>query len=823
MTTPVISLIFATRGRPQKALECRALWMKLAIDPDRIEVVTVLDADDQASIDALPGAVIIHPGGGCVAAWNEGAKRSTGQILVQLSDDWVPPQDWDEIILDRIGDFNKPRVLSISDGHRGDRLLCMAIMTRARYTEQGYMFHPRFKSVYSDDFFTAMAYRSAVTVIEARDVVFEHQHPGHGYGKVDAVTAASNSRERYATGKQAVDLLMDGISIGFTVWNRPDCLSKSLDSWAENDFSMIGAVHFFVEPSEERENVLAVIDRFAGKITCPVVVHLNPEKYGVLKNPWIVFDNLFRVQGCGFVILAEDDFVVSNDATRWLAWSAAKFKESEHILAACCKNHAHKSHAPDEACITPAFGGNIWGTWWHQWERFLRDTWDFDYSSGKKGPGKETPSGWDWNIGTRIMPQNKLSCVMPVNSRSYHIGRSGVHTVPHHYEMTVVTNFISGVPKDIEYKLVDVPSDVNYATYAPVGNKFSSSGINITTAGDIGDIIYLLAVIRSIPGGPHTLLLRDSGGTRGILSRAASIDSIVRAQPCIADVRPWTPNDVVHWPSEKFRLKYKVGGVITLLEAHANHAKAAGVIGFVEMGHTKWLTGIGKSLASHGRVVINRTDRYLNHTFPWEKIVQHYGDRLLFVGTVGEHRDFCKEFGMVERIDTATVMDLATVIHGSELFIGNQSCSFAIAEGLKHPAILEVCATQPDCIFLRDNLQCVHNGDVLLPDVQGSGTLKLEPISLGMPMLSTQASPPHGWQYGGKVMGIGFNGAVNRMLKLPQFINKERSVVESILIEYNALREPDFFARQVPDLSVTVRAAIRHAEAQKKNRHETSA
>jgi hypothetical protein len=40
--------------------------------------------------------------------------------------------------------------------------------------------------------------------------------------------------------------------------------------------------------------------------------------------------------------------------------------------------------------------------------------------------------------------------------------------------------------------------------------------------------------------------------------------------------------------------------------------------------------------------------------------------------------------------------------------------------------------------------------------------------------------------------------------------------VERILIEYNAIREPDFFAKQVPDLSMTVRAAIRHAEAQNK-------
>jgi hypothetical protein len=34
---------------------------------------------------------------------------------------------------------------------------------------------------------------------------------------------------------------------------------------------------------------------------------------------------------------------------------------------------------------------------------------------------------------------------------------------------------------------------------------------------------------------------------------------------------------------------------------------------------------------------------------------------------------------------------LASVIKGSELFIGNQSMAYAIAEIIKHPRIVEVC------------------------------------------------------------------------------------------------------------------------------------
>jgi hypothetical protein len=67
----------------------------------------------------------------------------------------------------------------------------MAILTRPRYEQQGYLFEPGFKSVYSDDYFTHCAYRDGV-VVEARDVIFEHLHPIFGKAPTDATYEASN-------------------------------------------------------------------------------------------------------------------------------------------------------------------------------------------------------------------------------------------------------------------------------------------------------------------------------------------------------------------------------------------------------------------------------------------------------------------------------------------------------------------------------------------------------------------------------------------------------------------------------------------------------
>jgi hypothetical protein len=106
---------------------------------------------------------------------------------------------WDKLILAAIGDTSKPSVLAVSDGYRTDQLLCMAILTRARYKAQGYMFHPEFFSMFSDNHFTDRAYADGV-VIEAKDIIIEHMHPAFGLAEMDDTYARSNAPANYAAG-----------------------------------------------------------------------------------------------------------------------------------------------------------------------------------------------------------------------------------------------------------------------------------------------------------------------------------------------------------------------------------------------------------------------------------------------------------------------------------------------------------------------------------------------------------------------------------------------------------------------------------------------
>jgi len=102
------------------------------------------------------------------------------------------------------------------------------------------------------------------------------------------------------------------------------------------------------------------------------------------------------------------------------------------------------------------------------------------------------------------------------------------------------------------------------------------------------------------------------------------------------------------------------------------------------------------------RVIINRTMRYRNKDFRWDLILRKYRGSIGMVGTKHEHEDFQINWGPVRRIETKNLLETAQIIAGAELFIGNQSCCYAIAEGLKQQAILETYPSINNCIFKRE-------------------------------------------------------------------------------------------------------------------------
>jgi hypothetical protein len=263
-----ISLLHATRGRAMQAIRCRSEWLRLADDPKRVEHIFAVDSDDEeAEVFLRFPSIIMDNNGGPVAAWNIAAKQSTGQILIQLSDDWKPFRGWDTAIVDAIGDTRKPAVLAVSDGHRKDDLLCMAILTRAQYKVQEYLFHPEFFSMFSDNWFSRQAFADGV-VIDARDrITFEHAHPAFGKAEMDDTYARSNDSYHYTTGEGIYRRLCEGVKV-----------SADIDGWF--DFR---DVYDYVAKTIPEGGTFAEIGCWKGKS----LIYLSHRLEDVGKNCWL--------------------------------------------------------------------------------------------------------------------------------------------------------------------------------------------------------------------------------------------------------------------------------------------------------------------------------------------------------------------------------------------------------------------------------------------------------------------------------------------------------------------------------------------------------
>lgn len=776
-----ISLLHATK-RPREAKACQQRWLDLVESPHDIEIITCVDHDDEASKEAFPDAVLNYSEG-VVPAWNEAAKQATGDVFVVLDDDFFAPPGWNRLIESYM--CNGADILHVGDKHRKDQLICHPIVSRRFYEAMGYLWHPLFKSVFCDNWFSEVAKRWGyvdATQDGTIDLGFVHKNPSQGYGPEDDIARKSNSKERYDHGGAMMSRLQNQKILAFTVAGRREYLRQTLESWLKTDLELVTAVHFFIEPIEAFE-IDVEIDAFAAKCPVPVIKHFNEEKLGVLRNPWHLFDHCFRIEGAKFVILGEDDFLVSPDTLNFLCTA----KRNDSTMAVCAKWVGKNSDKnPETWHRTKEFTGNIWGTWPDVWGKYLKDTWDFDYSSSN---ADGTPAGWDWNIQLRVMPKNNLHCIVPTASRSKHIGITGVHCHEEVFKDTVAWNFLEEGYKGLYRE----------ASGAVRSSKSYETPVNFSSAGDLGDVVVALA---SIHHGGHkaTLLLRDSGGTKGITNKIDFLKPLLMAQPYIEDVRIFD-GEKIDWAAEGFR-----GGWVkndqSLAMNHAEHAKHSGIISSLPDLSQRWLFDIEPDKRFASKVVINRSPRYNNPYFPWRKVVELYGERLLFIGLKHEYEAFCNSFGHVDYHPVSSLLEAAQIIAGSALFIGNQSVCMTIAEGVKHSRIQEGSLHIADCVYPgSDNAQYVFDGCVNLPDVGGSGVLQITSQAMRWQDFNLKIVPKvgnsWGWRYKfGDVMIVeSIVEVAARRLKKMSGWDLEKCKEEVVRHTVNAA--PSFFAGRV--------------------------
>lgn len=239
-SVPLFSLAY-TSVRPALIPKVFNLWTSRATRPIVIEWVIAVDDGDAASLAAAnsclaialpPEAkcravkVLVNTGAKtCVAGWNMAAAATTGKIIIAVADDFVPPMGWDNLLL-LSGPENWPEgehVVHINDGYV-QTLCTLAILTRKRYDRFGYLWYPKYESLFCDTEFGEVAARDGV-VLEAMHLLFEHLHPDCGKRPRDQQDLKHASQTRWQTGETLFNYRR---SQGFPIDDGPKSAKPSM-------------------------------------------------------------------------------------------------------------------------------------------------------------------------------------------------------------------------------------------------------------------------------------------------------------------------------------------------------------------------------------------------------------------------------------------------------------------------------------------------------------------------------------------------------------------------------------------------------------------
>lgn len=229
-------------------------------------------------------------------------------------------------------------------------------------------------------------------------------------------------------------------------------------------------------------------------------------------------------------------------------------------------------------------------------------------------------------------------------------------------------------------------------------------------SGDLGDIIYFLPVMRELGGGELMItklrqmpirtrqnLLED--GKWGVLKR------LLESQDYVSKVYPVdSAKRKADYNADLFRPLF-----LRAMQERYQESRGVNLVTWQCIPHKidpvcqekQWLQVEPNNVAKY---VFNRTNRYINPSFPWKEVYEELGKDAVFLGTEEEYTEFTRAIGPLPFMETVDLIEAAQIIRGSECFIGNQSCLYAIAEGMKHDALLEVWLTNPNCLFKRDNV-----------------------------------------------------------------------------------------------------------------------
>jgi hypothetical protein len=194
-----ISVIHPSRSRSEIAIKVLLNWYHKA--EYEFEYILAIDSDDPqlrqytnhlGRFDreyGIQSKCVIGDHTSAIHAINESAKHSTGDILIVISDDFDCPIGWDFKLMAAL-EGKEDFCVKTKDGIQRT-LMTLPILDRKYYDRFGYIYHPDYIHMYSDQEMTAVAHMLGRNLDV--DILFPHLHYSTGKFVKDEISVRNDS------------------------------------------------------------------------------------------------------------------------------------------------------------------------------------------------------------------------------------------------------------------------------------------------------------------------------------------------------------------------------------------------------------------------------------------------------------------------------------------------------------------------------------------------------------------------------------------------------------------------------------------------------
>jgi hypothetical protein len=211
-------------------------------------------------------------------------------------------------------------------------------------------------------------------------------------------------------------------------------------------------------------------------------------------------------------------------------------------------------------------------------------------------------------------------------------------------------------------------------------------------SGDLGDIIASMAVVRQLGGGHLYIGNHPKYAERGWRQMKGQpyevISPLLEKMPYIKSIRYDEYSNGHDYDFSEWRNVYDRYRSLA-------HNQAA-YLGVQDLNTSPWIE-VDPNPNMKGKIVISRSSRYHNQSFPWIDIGQRYRNNIVFVGHPEEHISLQKHMGCTfPHMQTKNMLEVAELISGCELMIANQSSPGWLALAMGKKLIQESYIHSPD-------------------------------------------------------------------------------------------------------------------------------